>query len=270
MLHHGLSPSSTFSTNISLSILQNSYKQLPNAEIKDRKYENMSTLHTTSPVPSIEAWKSLQKDIAEICQDIQRPLEDVQLIAVSKTVSADDIIPLLHAGQSLFAENRVQEAAEKWHRLRQQFDSIELHLIGPLQSNKTAQAVKLFDVIQTVDREKIAKCLAEEMQKQKRRLPCYVQVNIGEEPQKSGVAPQDVIPFVAQCKNHYGLDIIGLMAIPPAQENSGPYFALLAKLAKKAGLAKLSMGMSNDFKTALQFGSNVLRIGSALFGKRPI
>ncbi|WP_317993924.1 YggS family pyridoxal phosphate-dependent enzyme [Bartonella gliris] len=220
--------------------------------------------------PTIEAWKNLQTEITETCQDYNRPLEEVELIAVSKTVSAEDIRPLLQAGQHLFAENRVQEAAEKWPCLRQQFATIELHLIGPLQSNKTAEAVKIFDVIQTVDREKIAKNLAEEMQKQKKHLPCYVQVNIGLEPQKSGIAPQEVIPFVTQCKNHYGLDIIGLMAIPPVEDNPGPYFALLAKLAKKAGLPKLSMGMSNDFKIALQFGSNVLRIGSALFGKRPV
>ncbi|EJF76389.1 YggS family pyridoxal phosphate-dependent enzyme [Bartonella birtlesii] len=223
-----------------------------------------------SPDPSINAWQNLQKDIIETCKEYHRPPEKVQLIAVSKTVSIENIRPLLQAGQTVFAENRVQEAAKKWPDLRQQFENIELHLIGPLQSNKTAQAIKIFDVIQTVDREKIAKSLAEEMQKQQKHLPCYVQVNIGLESQKTGISPQEVVPFVAQCKNHYGLDIIGLMAIPPIQENPGPYFALLAKLAKQADLPKLSMGMSNDFKTALQFGSNVLRIGSALFGKRPV
>ncbi|WP_375658537.1 YggS family pyridoxal phosphate-dependent enzyme [Bartonella sp. MR30HLJHH] len=229
-------------------------------------------MNTQTPLdaPSIEAWKNLQKDIAETCQELQRPVEEIELIAVSKTVSATDIRPLLQAGQSLFAENRVQEAAQKWPALRQQFENIKLHLIGPLQSNKAAEAIKIFDVIQTVDREKIAKILSEEMQKQKRHLPCYVQVNIGLEPQKSGVAPQEATSFVNQCKNNYGLDIIGLMGIPPVDENPGPYFALLAKLAKQAGLPKLSMGMSSDFKTALQFGSNVLRIGSALFGKRPV
>ncbi|MCZ2157938.1 YggS family pyridoxal phosphate-dependent enzyme [Bartonella sp. 220] len=231
--------------------------------------ENNSSPNS-SPNSSIEAWKNLQKDIAATCQSYNRSPEEVQLLAVSKTVQAENIRPILQAGQRLFAENRVQEAAEKWPHLRQQFEKIELHLIGPLQSNKTAEAVKIFDVIQTVDREKIAKSLAEEMQKQNKHLPCYVQVNIGLEPQKSGVAPQEVVPFVTQCKNHYGLDIIGLMAIPPVQENPGPYFALLAKLAKKAGLPKLSMGMSNDFKTALQFGSNVIRIGSAIFGQRPV
>ncbi|MET3559379.1 pyridoxal phosphate enzyme (YggS family) [Bartonella japonica] len=229
----------------------------------------MNTL-STPDISSVAAWHDLQKDIAKICKDYNRPTEEVQLIAVSKTVSVENILPLLKEGQTVFAENRVQEAAQKWTDLRQQFKNIELHLIGPLQSNKTAEAVKLFDVIQTVDREKIAKSLSIEMQKQKRYLPCYVQVNIGLEPQKSGITPQEVTSFVSQCKNHYGLNIIGLMAIPPVQENPGPYFALLEKLAKKAALPKLSMGMSNDFETALQFGSNVLRIGSALFGKRPI
>ncbi|WP_455476937.1 YggS family pyridoxal phosphate-dependent enzyme [Bartonella sp. B41] len=228
----------------------------------------MRTLHTTSNVSSIEAWKTLRKDIADTCKNLHRSSEEIQLIAVSKNVSTDRIIPLLQAGQSLFAENRVQEAAQKWPPLRKQFNPIELHLIGPLQSNKTAEAVKIFDVIQTVDREKIAKNLAEEMQKQKKHLTCYVQVNIGLEPQKSGVVPQEVTSFVTQCKNHYGLDIIGLMAIPPIQENPGPYFALLAKLAKKANLSKLSMGMSGDFKIALQFGANVVRIGSNLFRKQ--
>ncbi|WP_336276666.1 YggS family pyridoxal phosphate-dependent enzyme [Bartonella sp. CB178] len=223
---------------------------------------------TTLSGSSVEAWKKLQTDIAETCKDSHRSPEEVQLLAVSKTVPADNIVPLLQAGQSLFAENRVQEAAEKWTHLRQRFHPIELHLIGHLQSNKTAQAVKIFDIIQTIDREKIAKCLAEEMQKQEKYLPCYVQVNIGLEPQKSGVAPQDVVSFVDRCKKHYGLNVVGLMAIPPIQENPGPYFALLAKLAKKASLQKLSMGMSSDFKIAIQFGSNVLRIGSAIFGER--
>ncbi|WP_343358153.1 YggS family pyridoxal phosphate-dependent enzyme [Bartonella schoenbuchensis] len=226
----------------------------------------MSTLNT-SP---IEAWKNLQQDIAATCKDYHRSLESVELIAVSKTVAAQQIVPLLQAGQLLFAENRVQEAAQKWPCLQEQFEAIKLHLIGPLQSNKVVEAVKIFDVIQTVDREKIAQKLSEEMNKQKKYLPCYVQVNIGLEPQKSGIAPQEVADFVTQCKNQYGLDIIGLMAIPPVEENPGPYFALLAKLAKKAGVSKLSMGMSNDFKTALQFGANVLRIGTALFGQRPL
>ncbi|AQX31411.1 YggS family pyridoxal phosphate-dependent enzyme [Bartonella schoenbuchensis] len=226
----------------------------------------MSTLNT-SP---IEAWKNLQQDIAATCKDYHRSLESVELIAVSKTVAAQQIVPLLQAGQLLFAENRVQEAAQKWPCLQEQFEAIKLHLIGPLQSNKVVEAVKIFDVIQTVDREKIAQKLSEEMNKQKKYLPCYVQVNIGLEPQKSGIAPQEVADFVSLCKNKYGLDIIGLMAIPPVEENPGPYFALLAKLAKKAGVSKLSMGMSNDFKTALQFGANVLRIGTALFGQRPL
>ncbi|ALE03168.1 YggS family pyridoxal phosphate-dependent enzyme [Bartonella ancashensis] len=219
---------------------------------------------------SLEAWRNIQQEIAQTCKEYHRSVDDVQLIAVSKTVSAEKIIPLLQAGHSFFAENRVQEAAQKWPPLRQQFHTLELHLIGPLQSNKTAEAVKTFDVIQTVDRDKIAQNLAEEMCKQKKSLPCYLQVNIGLETQKSGLAPQEVISFANRCKNHHGLNVIGLMAIPPLHKNPGPYFALLAKLAKEANLSKLSMGMSNDFKIALQFNSNVLRIGSALFGQRPL
>ncbi|AQX20464.1 YggS family pyridoxal phosphate-dependent enzyme [Bartonella sp. WD16.2] len=229
----------------------------------------MSTLNA-SPINTIDAWKNLQQDIATTCKDYHRSLESVEFIAVSKTVTAEQIVPLLQAGQLLFGENRVQEATQKWPHLRQQFEAIKLHLIGPLQSNKVAEAVKIFDVIQTVDREKIAQKLSEEMHRQKKYLPCYVQVNIGLEPQKSGIPPQEVADFVTLCKDQYGLDIIGLMTIPPVEENSGPYFAFLAKLAKKAGVSKLSMGMSNDFKTALQFGANVLRIGTALFGQRPL
>ncbi|OPB30281.1 YggS family pyridoxal phosphate-dependent enzyme [Bartonella sp. WD12.1] len=229
----------------------------------------MSTLNASS-INTIDAWKNLQQDIGATCKDYHQSLESVEFIAVSKTVTAEQIVPLLQAGQLLFGENRVQEAAQKWPHLREQFEAIKLHLIGPLQSNKVVEAVKIFDVIQTVDREKIAQKLSEEMHRQKKYLPCYVQVNIGLEPQKSGIAPQEVADFVSLCKNQYGLDIIGLMAIPPVEENPGPYFALLAKLAKKAGVPKLSMGMSNDFKTALQFGANVLRIGTALFGQRPL
>lgn len=220
--------------------------------------------------PLIEIWKNVKKSITETCEYYNRSSDDIQLVAVSKTVPKERIVPLLQEGQLFFAENRVQEATKKWPHLREKFDAIELHLIGSLQSNKTAEAVRIFDVIQTVDREKIAQSLAEEMNRQKRYLPCYVQVNIGLEPQKSGVAPQEVLPFVTRCQKHYGLDIIGLMAIPPIQENPGPYFALLAKLAKETKLPKLSMGMSDDFKIALQFGATTLRIGSALFGKRPV
>ena len=162
----------------------------------------------------------------------------------------------------------MQEASNKWPQLRQEHNDIELHLIGPLQSNKTSEAVSLFDVIETVDRDKIAKFLSQEMQQQKRILPCYVQVNIGLESQKAGIAPSDTVNFVKKCQQKYNLNIVGLMCIPPVGENPGPYFALLQKLAKEAGVSKLSMGMSADYETAIMFGATSVRVGSAIFGHR--
>ena len=191
-----------------------------------------------------------------------------QLIAVSKTFDEEAIRPALEAGQRLFGENRVQEAQGKWPRLRDAFDDVELHLIGPLQSNKTADAVALFDVIHTVDREKIAKTIGSEMKAQGRDLQLFVQVNTGEEPQKAGIAPRDAVAFVERCRTVHGLKIVGLMCIPPLDENPGPHFALLAKLARQAGVVKLSMGMSGDFETALEFGATHVRVGSAIFGVR--
>ncbi len=194
------------------------------------------------------------------------------LIAVSKTYGADVIGPVIEAGQHVFGENRVQEAQAKWPALRNSFAGVqpglELHLIGPLQSNKTADAVALFDVIQTVDREKIAAELAREMKQQKRFLPVYVQVNTGLEAQKAGVAPTETVAFVARCRAVHGLDVQGLMCIPPAGQNPGPHFALLRKLAREAGVEKLSIGMSGDYETAIQFGATSVRVGSAIFGAR--
>ena len=191
-----------------------------------------------------------------------------QLIAVSKTFDEEAIRPALEAGQRVFGENRVQEAQGKWPRLRDAFDDVELHLIGPLQSNKTADAVALFDVIHTVDREKIAKTIGSEMKAQGRDLQLFVQVNTGEEPQKAGIAPRDAVAFVERCRTVHGLKIVGLMCIPPLDENPGPHFALLAKMARQAGVVKLSMGMSGDFETALEFGATHVRVGSAIFGVR--
>jgi len=198
-----------------------------------------------------------------------RKAEDIALLAVAKTYPAAAMLPWLAAGQRAFGENRVQEARAKWPALREQFPDIALHLIGPLQSNKAAEAVALFEVIESVDRDKIARILAEECRKQKRHLQFYVEVNIGDEPQKAGIAPPQAVEFAAHCRAAYGLDIVGLMCVPPAGENAGPYFALLAKLARQAGLAKLSMGMSQDYETAIAFGATQVRIGSALFGARP-
>lgn len=195
-------------------------------------------------------------------------LKAPELIAVSKTFGAEDISPLLDAGQRQFGENRVQEAQGKWPELREKFPDIVLHLIGPLQTNKAKEAVALFDVIHTVDRDKLAGVLRVEMDKQGRNLPCFVQVNIGGEEQKAGVAVDETAAFVARCREVHGLDIVGLMCIPPADLPPGPFFAQLAGLAKEAGVKNLSMGMSGDFETAILMGATHVRVGSALFGAR--
>ena len=192
----------------------------------------------------------------------------VVLVAVSKTFDSDVIRPTLEAGHRIFGENRVQESQGKWPHLKDEFPDVELHLIGPLQSNKAADAVALFDVIETVDREKIAHTLAAEMERQGRSLQCYVQVNTGLEEQKAGIAPDATEAFVTLCRDSLKMNIVGLMCIPPADENPGPHFALLAELAKKCRLQKLSMGMSGDYEIAIQFGATAVRVGSAIFGSR--
>ncbi|UVK42365.1 YggS family pyridoxal phosphate-dependent enzyme [Mesorhizobium sp. AR07] len=198
----------------------------------------------------------------------ERDAGAVTLVAVSKTFDAADIGPVIEAGQRVFGENRVQEAQGKWPALKEDFADIELHLIGPLQSNKAKEAVALFDVIETVDRDKIAAELAREIARQGRALKLYVQVNTGSEPQKAGIEPRDAVAFVARCRDVHGLAIEGLMCIPPADENPGPHFALLEKLGREAGVAKLSMGMSGDYETAIAFGATSVRVGSAIFGSR--
>ncbi|MEO7222338.1 MAG: YggS family pyridoxal phosphate-dependent enzyme [Devosia sp.] len=197
------------------------------------------------------------------------PPERVELVAVSKTFGVDDIRPFLDAGQRVFGENRVQEADAKWSELRASYDGIELHLIGPLQSNKAREAVALFDVIETVDREKIAVALKAEMEKAGKRPRLLVQVNIGLEPQKAGIPPNEAAALVARCRQVHGLQIDGLMAIPPEGPSPGPYFAQMAGLAKQVGATVLSMGMSADFETAIAMGATHVRVGSALFGSRP-
>lgn len=210
----------------------------------------------------------VKRNLARAEQEAERPEGSVTLVAVSKTFDADAIRPVLEAGHRVFGENRVQESQGKWPGLKQAFDQVELHLIGPLQSNKAEDAVALFDVIETVDREKIARALAAEMQRQNRFLPVYIQVNTGLEPQKAGIAPDDTVSFAGFCRKELGLNVIGLMCIPPADENPGPHFALLARLAAKAGLAHLSMGMSGDYDVAIGFGATSVRVGSAIFGSR--
>lgn len=197
------------------------------------------------------------------------PPADVTLVAVSKTFPAEAVEPFLAAGQRVFGENRVQEAKDKWPGLRQRYPGVELHLIGPLQTNKAREAVALFDVIETVDREKLAGMLAAEMARAGRMLPCFVQVNIGLEEQKAGIAPDETVAFVERCRSVHGLDIVGLMCIPPDGVPPGPYFAHLATLGRAAGVAQLSMGMSGDFEIGIAMGATHVRVGSALFGHRP-
>ncbi|MDP9137397.1 MAG: YggS family pyridoxal phosphate-dependent enzyme [Pseudomonadota bacterium] len=194
----------------------------------------------------------------------------VSLIAVSKSFAAAEILPVLEAGQRVFGENRVQEAAEKWPALRQRYPSLELHLIGPLQTNKVRDAVALFEVIHTLDRLKLAKAIRAECDGQGKRPKLLVQINTGEEPQKSGVAPAEADTFIAQCRDEVGLSIAGLMCIPPADEEPALHFALLAKIARRNGLAGLSMGMSADFETAIALDATFIRVGSAIFGERQL
>lgn len=194
--------------------------------------------------------------------------EAPQLIAVSKTYGPEDIVPILDAGQRDFGENRVQEAQGKWPDLRAKYSDVVLHLIGPLQTNKAKDAVKLFDVIHSLDREKLAHHLKKEMDAQGKNMPLFVQVNIGEEAQKSGIAPDQCEAFVRYCQADLGLDIQGLMTIPPAGEPPAPFFARLVELGKLAGLKKFSMGMSADYETAIELGASYVRVGSALFGAR--
>ena len=194
---------------------------------------------------------------------------DTILVAVSKTHGADRVRELLAVGQRVFGENRVQEAEEKFPALKAEYPDLELHLIGPLQTNKARDAVALFDVIQSVDRDRLAASLAKEMEKAGKRPACFIQVNTGEEPQKAGVLPADLDAFVATCRDTYKLPVVGLMCIPPVDEEPALHFALLAKMAARNGLAQVSMGMSADYETAVKLGATHVRVGSALFGSRP-
>ncbi|MCG7504228.1 YggS family pyridoxal phosphate-dependent enzyme [Mesorhizobium retamae] len=217
---------------------------------------------------AVQQLETVKARIAAAEREASRQADAVTLVAVSKTFDADAIRPVLAAGQRVFGENRVQEAQGKWPALRLEFPGIELHLIGPLQSNKAKEAVALFDVIETVDREKIASELAKEITRQGKAPRLYVQVNTGSEPQKAGIEPKEAVAFVKRCRDVHGLVIEGLMCIPPADENPGPHFALLEKLAREAGLEKLSMGMSGDYELAVAFGASSVRVGSAIFGHR--
>ena len=217
---------------------------------------------------AVERLRQVRQRIAAAEQEALRESSDVTLVAVSKTFSAEEIRPVIEAGHRVFGENRVQEALAKWPALKAEFPDLELHLIGPLQSNKAKEAVALFDVIETVDREKIAAELAKEMKKQGKAPQLYIQVNTGSEPQKAGIEPREAVAFLRHCRDVHGLAIEGLMCIPPLEENPGPHFALLEKLALEGGVEKLSMGMSGDYELAIRFGATSVRVGSAIFGSR--
>ena len=210
----------------------------------------------------------VRAEIARACRDASRDPAEVTLVAVSKTFPPEAIEPVIAAGQRVFGENRVQEAKAKWPALMQKHASIELHLIGPLQSNKAKEAVALFDAIHSVDRASLCEALAKEIAKQGRTPLLFVEINTGAEPQKAGVLPQDADAFLGQCRDKYRLTISGLMCIPPLDEAPGPHFALTAKIARRNGLKLLSMGMSADFATAIQLGATHVRVGSAIFGER--
>jgi pyridoxal phosphate enzyme (YggS family) len=217
---------------------------------------------------SADQLRVVRAEIEEACRAAGREVASVTLIAISKTFDADAIEPVIRAGHRVFGENRVQEAKAKWPPLRARHSGIELHLVGPLQSNKAREAVALFDVIHTVDRPKIAEALASEIAKQGRRPRLFVEINTGAEPQKAGVLPEDADRFIAECRDQQGLQIDGLMCIPPLDEAPGAHFALTAKIAKRNGLPMLSMGMSADFPSAIAFGATHVRIGTAIFGER--
>jgi pyridoxal phosphate enzyme (YggS family) len=206
--------------------------------------------------------------IAESAALAGRSAADITLVAVSKTFGKDAIEPVIAAGQAVFGENRVQEARAKWPPFIERHPGLKLHLVGPLQTNKAADAVRLFDAIHAVDRPKLARILAEEIARQGRSPELFVEVNTGEEAQKAGVVPRETDRFIAECRSAYGLSITGLMCIPPADEEPALHFALLAKIAERNGLPKLSMGMSGDFETAIKFGATHIRVGSAIFGAR--
>lgn len=217
---------------------------------------------------AVENLAQVRARIAAAAAAAGRDPREVTLVAVSKTHAADAIRPVLAAGQSVFGENRVQEAMAKWPALRDEFPGVELHLIGPLQTNKVREAVALFDVIETVDRPKLARALADEMARSGRRPRCLVQVNTGREAQKAGVDPDQADVLIRLCREEYGLPVAGVMCIPPADEDPHPHFRLLAAIAERNGLAIVSMGMSGDYEAAIARGATHVRVGSAIFGSR--
>jgi len=222
--------------------------------------------HSAAEIP--ERLRQVKEEIVLAAEAAGRKPSTVELVAVTKTMPAAAVEDAIEAGQLIFGENRVQEAQAKWPALKALHANLELHLIGPLQTNKVREAVALFDVIETLDRPKLARALAEEMKRTGMRPRLFVQVNTGEEPQKAGIVPEETADFVALCRDTFGLVVDGLMCIPPFDEEPSMHFALLAKLAKELGLDELSMGMSGDFEKAIAFGATYVRVGTAIFGTR--
>jgi pyridoxal phosphate enzyme (YggS family) len=218
--------------------------------------------------PKLSGLAAVRADIVRACEEHRRDVASVTLIAVSKTFDAAAIEPVIVEGQRVFGENRVQESLAKWPALKERYPDISLHLIGPLQSNKAKEAVALFDAIHAVDRVSLCAALAKEIQKQGKSPTLFVEINTGAEPQKAGVLPEHADEFLRACRDTYGLDVRGLMCIPPHEEAPAPHFALTAKIAARNGLKLLSMGMSADFPVAIQFGATHVRVGSAIFGAR--
>jgi pyridoxal phosphate enzyme (YggS family) len=221
-----------------------------------------SLSQTLSPLAQVRA------EIAAACKEARREVSTVTLVAISKTFPAEAITPVIEEGQRVFGENRVQETQAKWPALRERYSGIELHLVGPLQSNKAKEAITLFDAIHAVDRPSLCAALAKEIQKQGRQPKLFVEINTGAEPQKAGVLPENADAFLKECRDSYGLTISGVMCIPPAEEPPAPHFALTKKIADRNGLELVSMGMSADFDIAIRFGATHVRVGSAIFGTR--
>jgi len=217
---------------------------------------------------AVAGLRQVQESVRRAASDYGRDPASITLVAVSKTFPAEAIEPVLAAGQRVFGENYVQEAKAKWPALRERYSDVELHMIGPLQSNKAREAVELFDAIHTLDRPSLAEALAKEIARQGKKPRLFVQVNTGEEPQKGGVIPTEVDAFLETCRNKHGLEVEGLMCIPPAEDPPSPHFALLNTIAQRHGLKVLSMGMSADFDAAIQLGATHVRVGSAIFGNR--
>jgi len=224
---------------------------------------------STSPPNALPGLEAVNGAVVAACTRAGRDARSVELIAVSKFVPVEIVKFAIASGQHVYGESRVQEALLKWSPLREEFTGLRLHLIGPLQTNKVRSAVALFDVIQSLDRPSLAEALARECDKQARRPQLFIQVNTGLEPQKAGIVPDDTDAFVAACRNDYGLQLSGLMCIPPVDEPPQPHFALLAQLAARNGLTGLSMGMSSDFELAIELGATHIRVGTAIFGSRP-